>query len=81
VDVSFQAILFVFCGVMASLATSEPYYSYPSYVYNHPQHYAPSYSTFSYPGVPYIQAPTYQLPKQDIGVSYGPIRYKVKEDG
>ena len=64
---------------MTSLAEPDANFGYPSYVYNHPGYYAPSYPSFRVPSVPYVQASSYQLPKQEIGVSYGPIHYRVKK--
>jgi hypothetical protein len=64
---------------MISLATSEANFGYPSYIYNQPQYYAPSYANYRVPNYQYFaQGPTYQVGQQELGVQYGPIHYKVK---
>jgi hypothetical protein len=64
---------------MISLATSEANFGYPSYIYNQPQYYAPSYANYRVPNYQYFaQGPTYQVAQQELGVQYGPIHYKVK---
>jgi hypothetical protein len=75
----FQAITFIFGVTTISLAASEANFGYPSYIYNQPQYYAPSYANYRVPNYQYFaQGPTYQVAQQELGVQYGPIHYKVK---